>query len=102
MDLGFLMTLGWALGSVGVWGSVFADALGSWRRYHDRRAKREVVWAFALFLVGLSSCLAIAVFVVAPEGRGIRALFAATALGAFLGAGIVVKTLSGPDNEPRP
>lgn len=102
MDIGFLMTILWALGAITVWGSVFRDALGSWHRYHDRRAKREAIWAFTLFLVGVCSCFAIAAFVIAPEGRGIRAALSAIALGAFLGAGIVVKTLSGPDNEPRP
>lgn len=96
-----MMTLLWALGAVGIWGSVFRDSLGAWHTYHDRRSKREVIWAFALFLVGLCSCIAIMALVLAPEGRGIRALLSALALGAFLGAGIVVKTLSGPNNETR-
>ena len=101
MDLGFLMTILWAFLSVGIWGSVFRDSLGAWHRYHDRRARREVIWAFTLFLVGVCACFAIAAFVIAPEGRGIRAALSAVALGAFLGAGIVVKTLSGPRNEDR-
>jgi hypothetical protein len=39
--------------------------------------------------------------VTVPDGRGLRALLTALALGSFLGAGIVVKTLSGPNNESR-
>jgi hypothetical protein len=101
MDVGVLMSVVWALASLAVWGSVFRDSLGYWHRYHDRRAKREVIYSFALFLVGFCSFIAILALVAVPDGRGLRALLTALSLGSFLGAGIVVKTLSGPNNETR-
>jgi hypothetical protein len=101
MDLRLAVMLLWALGSVTVWGLVVRDSLRSLHRYRDRRARRETIWAFALFLVGLASCVSILSFSWGADVPGLRGLVAAIALGSFLGAGIVVKTLSGPNNETR-
>jgi len=101
VDWGLIVTLGWAIAVTAVWGSILSDSVGLMRQYHDRRAKREVVWAFALFLVALASMVSILFFVFVREVPGLRSFAAAIALGSFLGAGIVVKTFSGPHNESR-
>lgn len=82
----------WGLGTVAVYADVLRVRLRSWALHHDRRGKREAMSGLALFLTALCSSVAIFLVLFGQAGSGIRGLFVAIALGAFTGAGIVLRT----------
>ena len=94
MDEGrLIVSLIWGPAVVLVWGKVLVDGWREWRRYHDRRARAELLTELGLFFVALFSLVAIASFLVAPAGTPVIRLATTMALGAFLAAGIIAATL---------
>jgi hypothetical protein len=90
MDLKFAIYVVWGLGTVVVYGIVLRKRRRSYRLHHDARSRRDLISGLALFITSLCSFLAITFVLFGEPGTGIRGLFAATALGAYLGAGIVM------------
>ena len=97
MDIGIIVYLLWAVGSMFVWGLVLVDDLRQFRflqRNHLRERRHLSVvgtmWSdFALVLVAIASGASIIALAVAKDIPGVRGLALAIALGAFLGAGLV-------------
>lgn len=83
-----------------VWGALvlvlFAYVLVKrWRgfRYHrDNRARRDLMEGIALFFVAAPAAAAIFAFLMSPDARPGAAILSATALGAFVGVGILMAT----------
>lgn len=97
MDFRLIGYGAWALGSLLAWGAVLHEDIREYRmvRRKDRRsqsAAKEVVSDFALLLVAITSAASIAALLVGQDIPGFRGFMLATALGAFLGAGIVKAT----------
>lgn len=85
----------WGVGTVLVYADVLRGAYHSFRGHRDARGRRELLASLALFIVSAASCLSIATVLFGPAGTGIRGLVTAIALGAFLAAGIVLRTEGG-------
>lgn len=93
----------WAAGSVLAWGVVFRDDLADVRR--ERRARRpdrrrpsaftQLLSDLALLLVAIASAISIVTLIIGQDVPGLRGFAIATALGGFLGAGIVKASLRG-------
>lgn len=83
----------WALGSLGAWGVVFVDDWKDYRVYRDRRARRELLSNFGLFLTALASFGSLIILILGQDVPGLRGFAFATAAGGFLAAGIVQATL---------
>lgn len=91
LDLRLVSFAVWGLGTVIVYGDVLRVRYHSWSLHHDGRGKRELVSGFALFLTALTSAVSI-FLVLFREVDSLRGLFVAVSLGAFTGAGIVLRT----------
>jgi hypothetical protein len=83
---------------VGLWGGgtvlAYARVLFLRRRsyaiHRDRRARRDYIEAFGLFLTALFSGLSIAFVLLGQSGTGLRSFVITGALGAFLAVGILM------------
>lgn len=84
-----LMLIIWGGGTVTTYGISLARDVRDWRIRRDVRSRRELLESFGLFLAALTASLSIAVVLFAPAGTGIRGMLVATALGAFMAAGVV-------------
>jgi hypothetical protein len=87
----------WGGGTVAIYTIVLVLRIRHWRRTRkDRRhqerieAARDVIAAFALWLVAFASGASVALVLFGTPGSGIRGLAVAIALGAFTGAGLVM------------
>lgn len=83
----------WAVMSVLAWGKVLIDRVRSYNRWHDARARRELVENVGLFLVAFAACLSLVLLIFGQSVVGIRGIALAVALGSFLAVGIVKATL---------
>lgn len=89
----------WGLGTVAVYADVLRVRLRSWQLHHDRRGKREALSGLSLFLTALCSSVSIFLVLFGQAGGGYRGIFVAISLGAFTGAGIVLRT-ERPQRDP--
>jgi hypothetical protein len=80
----------WGVGTVIVYSIVLWRAHRSWKRLPDRRARRDLIASFALFLTALASFLAITAVLFGTPGSGLRGFAVAMALGGFFGAGLIL------------
>lgn len=93
MDSSRLIFFGiWGIGVVVVYGIVILLRWKIWRYHHDRRAFRDFLEAFALWLVAFGASAAVAAVVLYPEADTVRGFLNSLALGAFFGAGVVMLT----------
>jgi len=90
IDVRLAVLLVWGGGTVAVWGAVLARSIRSHRIHHDARSRRELLAMSALFLTALAAGLAVALALFGPDGVGLRSFSTTLALGAYLGAGIVL------------
>lgn len=79
----------WAVATVVVFGAVFLRARDKRIDFPDERSLHEYYVATALFMASLSTLFGIGLAIV-QAGTLFRLGFSALALGAFLGAGIVM------------
>ena len=93
LDVRLIVLLIWGGGTVLVWGGVLRRSIQSHRIHHDARSRRELIAMSALFLVALASGVAVALALFGTAGTGIRSFATTVALGAFLGAGIVLLSI---------
>lgn len=85
-----LFYLLWAIAALVVYSIVLGLALVEIRdHHHDKRSRRELYVAAALFMTAASSLFGV-VLGILDAGTLFRLGFSALALGAFLGAGIVI------------
>lgn len=89
----YMLYLGWAVACVVAWGKVLRDAIGTYHRWRDRRAKRELVVDIGLFTVALACFVSLIVLTFGQEVSGARGFALAVALGSFLAVGIIQATL---------
>lgn len=90
LDTRVAVLLLWGGGTVLVYAIVLGQRIASWRVHRDRRARRDVMSGFALFLTALGSGAAVAFVLFGDAGQGARGVATAVALGAFTGAGLVL------------
>lgn len=84
-----LFYLAWAIAAMVVYSGVLGLAIVALREHRDKRSKRELYVAIALYMAAASSLLSV-VLALVEAGTLFRLGFSALALGAFLGAGIVI------------
>lgn len=85
-----LFYLLWAIAALIVYALVLGLAIVEIRDHnHDRRSRRELYVAVSLFMTAVSSVFGV-VLGILDAGTLFRLGFSALALGAFLGAGIVI------------
>lgn len=100
MDLRLIVYAVWAVASLVVWGRVFSEDVGDYRKVRravrrDRRSQsalKELLSDFAMLLVAVGSAIAIATLVVGQDVPGLRGFTLAMVLGGILGAGVVKVT----------
>ena len=92
LDWRLILGLLWGGGVVWTYGSVLAIRVKANRAHHDRRTRRDVNAAIALFITALGSGLATVFVIAGSEGSGMRAFLTALALGSFLGAGLIMRS----------
>lgn len=90
LDTRFVAYAVWGLGTVLLYTVVLIRARRAYTKRRDRRARRDLIGSFALFITALASFLAITGVLWGPVGTGIRGFLVALALGAFFAAGIVM------------
>jgi hypothetical protein len=89
MTVGVLLYAGWAAASAVVYAIVLWLAVRQLQRHRDRRSRRELYMASALFITSLASLTGV-MLALADGDRLVRLGTTALALGAYLGAGIVI------------
>ena len=89
MSTGTVFYAVWAVLSVVVYGVVLVLSMRQLHRHHDRRSRRELYVAVALFITAIASLGGITLALMDSE-RILRLGTTALALGAYLGAGIVI------------
>lgn len=92
LDWKLIVGLAWGGGVVLVFGDVLRIRLRADRVHRDRRTRRDLTSGIALFLTALGSCTATVLIIAGPEGAGLRGFATAMALGAFLGAGWIMRS----------
>jgi hypothetical protein len=97
LDTRLAAYLVWGVGTLMVYGWVLRRRYQVFRVRPDRRSRRELAAAIALFLVSLAASLAVTFVLFGETGTGIRGLMSAIALGAFTGAGVVMAGEAPPD-----
>jgi hypothetical protein len=95
LDTKFIAYAIWGFGTLVVYGLVLYRAVQASRRSHDRRGRRDVLGALALFLTALGAFLAITLVLFGEAGTTPRGFAVAVALGAFSAAGLVMATDKG-------
>ena len=79
----------WSLAALAVYTAVLALAYVELHQHHDKRSRRELYVAAALFMTAVSSMFGV-ILGLLDAGTLFRLGFSALALGAYLGAGIVI------------
>lgn len=92
LDWRVIVSLAWGGGVVWLYGSVLRIRLVADRAHRDRRTRRDLSSGIALFLTALGSCAAIILALAGADGVGMRGFATALALGAFLGAGWIMRS----------
>ena len=92
MDWRLVMLALWGGGTVLTYARVLWMRRASYSLHHDRRARRDYLTAFGLFLVALASALSIALVLFGDSGAGARGFATAVSLGAFLAVGLIMAT----------
>ncbi len=92
MDWRLIVGIVWGGGTVLVYGRLLAHRWQVNRERHDRRSRRDVMAAVALFFTAVLAGIAAALFLADPRDRDGHAFAAALALGGFMAAGIVMTT----------
>lgn len=100
MDVRLVIYGIWGVGTVLVYGDVLRRRWRADRLHHDARSRRDLRSGIALFLTAFASFLAITFVLFGEAGTGIRGLFVSIALGAFLGAGWVMRADEPDEHEP--
>jgi len=93
-DLDWRVIIGaiWGGGVVWVYGDVLRVRLTANRIHHDRRSRRDLRSGVALFITALGAGLATVFVIFGTAGSGIRGFMSAIALGAYLGAGWIMRS----------
>lgn len=92
VDWRLVMYLAWGGGTVIAGGKMVSDAVGQYYHFHDRRSRRELVEAGALFMCAIASLFGLSTLIFYPERGDIRGLVWAIAAGSFLAALIYMAT----------
>ena len=82
----------WGGGTVFAYGRVLLVRRRAYALHHDRRARRDYLSAFGLFIVALLAGSAVGFVLFEEQGQGLRPFVITLALGAFLAVGILMAT----------
>lgn len=74
---------------VAIYGALLLRRIASWRRYHDERARRELLASIALFVVALGAGLSSGAAISQVGDISLRRALSGIAFGSFLAAGIL-------------
>lgn len=88
-EIGVVFYVTWGVLTVVVYSVVLALSIGEMNHKKDRRSRREFYVACALFIVAVASLFSV-LLALTSTGTLFRLGFSALALGAFLGAGIII------------
>lgn len=89
----FVLFVLWGVASSAVWAAGLRLSYRAWKRYGDRRSRRELMRDTALAITAVASTLAVLGVLFGEQGGTPRSVALAVALGAFLGAGIIYWTM---------
>jgi putative flippase GtrA len=92
MDFRVATSLIWGIAVLVLFSYVLGKRWSGYRQHRDRRARRDFVEALALFFVAGPSAASIFAYIILSVPNAASSLLGATALGAFVGLGIIMAT----------
>jgi len=90
LDTRWLAYLIWGVGTLVVYSIVLSKRWRANKIHHDRRSRRELEKAVALWVVALGAFISITLILFGEAGTGVRPLAVAICLGAFTMAGFIM------------
>jgi hypothetical protein len=88
VDLRVAFWVVWGVGTVLVYGALFARRYRIFRKHQEPRARRDLMEAFGLFLVSVAAALGITAALFGPTGQGWGRLMFAVSSGVFFVVGL--------------
>lgn len=79
-----------------VYGLLFLRRVQAWHRYHDTRARREMLGHLALLIVAIGAAVSSALAISQAGTIDLRRAAAGIAFGSFLAAGVLFLVFRGP------
>ena len=92
MDFRIATSLIWGMAVLILFSYVLGKRWMGYRQHHDRRARRDFLEALALFMTAAPAAGSIFAYLIVTIPNAASSLLGATALGAFVGLGIIMAT----------
>jgi uncharacterized membrane protein len=92
MDFRTVTSLIWGIMVLLLYGYILAKRIAGYRQHRDRRSRRDFAEAVALFMVAGPAAGSIFAYLYVAVPNVASSILGATALGAFVGLGIIMAT----------
>ena len=98
LDTRWIAYVIWGIGTLVVYSIVAIKRYRANKLHHDKRSRRELEKAVALWVVAFGAFLAITLILFGEAGTGVRGVVVAVCLGAFFSAGVI---MAGEESDTR-